>query len=468
MFKILLLLICGAITTINVNGGELKIYSAPDVKEVPINNQWQVTVNGQRVPVYRADVHRGGPASFCIFDFTGKAKLVVKSNIEAAKPIIRPLSAGITPSITKDQVMSFTLNKPGNYCLEPRHYTPNQPLFIFAGSPETNIPEVSSKSVRYFAPGYHEVGALDLSDCDTVYIAGGAYLKVIIPKGEKPEVMSDSKGMKRYKSFIKAMKRKKFTVRGRGILDFSALPWHARQPIVICQSKNILIEGITILDSPSWNITIGRSDNISINNVKVIGHRENSDGINICSSKNATVRNCFIRTGDDGLCVKTYKYPAENILVEKCVFWNDRVRGFGVIGESNSAFKNIVFRDIDIIHDLTSSFTQGWSMAVYLLDCGPASNILFENIRCEDTRKKLIEVGFSPGKESDTIISNITFRNIRYLGKNRPEIKLFGRNKSNRLVGVLFEDCYIGDTKIVNTESGNITVGPYVDKVKFK
>lgn len=45
----------------------------------------------------------------------------------------------------------------------------------------------------------------------------------------------------------------------------------------------------------------------AVTNVKLLGYRANSDGIDICNSRNVTVQGCFVRTLDDLIVVKTDK-----------------------------------------------------------------------------------------------------------------------------------------------------------------
>jgi len=44
---------------------------------------------------------------------------------------------------------------------------------------------------------------------------------------------------------------------------------------------------------------------VTVKNVKLLGYRANSDGIDICNSRDVTVDGCFIRTLDDLIVVKS-------------------------------------------------------------------------------------------------------------------------------------------------------------------
>lgn len=59
------------------------------------------------------------------------------------------------------------------------------------------------------------------------------------------------------------------------------------------------------------------------------------------------IENCFLRTGDDAICLKsmalTKQVETHDIIVRKCIVWNDKVRAFGVAGESRHDIYNAIF-----------------------------------------------------------------------------------------------------------------------------
>ena len=65
------------------------------------------------------------------------------------------------------------------------------------------------------------------------------------------------------------------------------------------------IEGVIIHDPSHWTVPIKRSDNVHVDNIKIFGRRGNSDGVDISSSRDVLVENCFMRTLDDLVVVKS-------------------------------------------------------------------------------------------------------------------------------------------------------------------
>lgn len=71
--------------------------------------------------------------------------------------------------------------------------------------------------------------------------------------------------------------------------------------------KNILVEDITMINSPAgWSYWIHDCDFVNFDKIKILCSLEfpNNDGIHINSSRDVTVSNCFISTGDDSIIIR--------------------------------------------------------------------------------------------------------------------------------------------------------------------
>ena len=265
-----------------------------------------VEANGKPVFVYRADVLHGGPASFASFDFSGTVQVAVTSQRAVRSVKIRPISAGITPTV-QNNTIRFELSRPGQLTVELNDAI-ERPLHLFANPVEADTPRPDDPHVLYFGPGVHEVGTTRVRSNTTVYLAGGAIVRGIIRPDEKPVGESFAK-KKTYMPIFLIEDAENVTIRGRGIIDMSRLDWHSKSPVVVQRSSNIRIEGITIKDSPSWAVALFGSKHVTVSNIKQICHRENSDGIDIVNSQEVTVEDCFLRNNDDEVCVKTTSPP---------------------------------------------------------------------------------------------------------------------------------------------------------------
>jgi polygalacturonase len=130
----------------------------------------------------------------------------------------------------------------------------------------------------------------------------------------------------------------------------SPLRWPRPRMIYLSRSKNILVRGLTLVNSPSWNIHPVLCENVRIDGVSIInpGDSPNTDGIDPDSCKNVRISNCYISTGDDCIIIKSgYKHipgkpygPSENIMVTNCVFGLGHC-GVGVGSETAGGVRNV-------------------------------------------------------------------------------------------------------------------------------
>ncbi|MEN3356186.1 MAG: hypothetical protein V7637_168 [Mycobacteriales bacterium] len=92
--------------------------------------------------------------------------------------------------------------------------------------------------------------------------------------------------------------------------------------------RDVLIDGITIRNSPMWEIHPVLSRNVLVQNVTVVSHGPNNDGCDPESSRDVVIRRCTFDTGDDCVAIKSGRnadgrrvnVPSQDILVTDCEF----------------------------------------------------------------------------------------------------------------------------------------------------
>lgn len=102
------------------------------------------------------------------------------------------------------------------------------------------------------------------------------------------------------------------------------------QFIQVNRSENILIEGISITNSPFWTIHTYLSKHVVIRNIKIYAHGHNNDGIDPEMSQNVLIENCIFDQGDDAIAIKSgrnpegwrLKTPSKNIVIRNCLVKN--------------------------------------------------------------------------------------------------------------------------------------------------
>lgn len=115
--------------------------------------------------------------------------------------------------------------------------------------------------------------------------------------------------------------------------------------------ENVLIEGVTIINSPMWILNPVLCTNVTIQQVRVESQGPNSDGCDPESCKNVLIKDCFFNTGDDCIAIKSGRnadgrrinVPSENIVIQGCTMANGH--GGVVIGSEISGGVRNVFAE---------------------------------------------------------------------------------------------------------------------------
>jgi polygalacturonase len=90
--------------------------------------------------------------------------------------------------------------------------------------------------------------------------------------------------------------------------------------------RNVLIEGVTIRNSPMWEIHPVLCTNVTVRGVTIESHGPNNDGCDPESCRDVLIEHCVFDTGDDCIAIKSGRnadgrrvaVPSENIIVRDC------------------------------------------------------------------------------------------------------------------------------------------------------
>lgn len=113
--------------------------------------------------------------------------------------------------------------------------------------------------------------------------------------------------------------------------------------------ENVLVEGITIKNSPFWLLNPVLCKHVRVTGVTFLSHGPNSDGFDPESCDHVYIDNCLFDTGDDCIAIKSGRNadgrriatPCENIVIENCHMKEGH--GGVVIGSEISGGVNNVF-----------------------------------------------------------------------------------------------------------------------------
>ena len=110
------------------------------------------------------------------------------------------------------------------------------------------------------------------------------------------------------------------------------------QLINLYSCNTVLIEDVTLLNSPFWVIHPLFCESLIVRGVHVFNRGPNGDGCDPESCKNVLIENCTFDTGDDCIAIKSgrnqdgrkWNIPSENIIVRGCFMkkrsWRRRYR----------------------------------------------------------------------------------------------------------------------------------------------
>ena len=338
---------------------------------------------------------------------------------------------------------NFELDRPAKLSVEFDDSAKTHPLLIFADPPETNVPPRDATNVVWFAPGVHELpgGQIELHAGQTVYLAGGAFVRGRI-------LGQNAKGAR---------------ILGRGVLSGDRLlpPGEGGQMteqfiVLGGGSDDVLVDGPTLVDSPFYNLTIAGQRAV-VRNVKMISWWFCTDGV--FTSAHGLIEDCFFKVNDDAL--KLYR---SDTTVRRCVIWQME-NGAPFQISWNMPGRNSGFRvsDCDIIH-IEHSW-NGYNEAVFSAvhgGSGHMSDYLFEDIRIENARWRLVCLmiqpnKFAPGVKEPGTISNVTFHHITADGPFALPNRLRGFSANSRIEGIIFDHVRVGG-RLLTSAADNFDV----------
>ena len=397
------------------------------------SDQYRVLVDGQEAFVHDCQV-----GSIVAFEVSQSTEVWIHSFGTSAQPTVRPVRLGLG-AVARDAGFQLTISGPQNLYIEFGEGV--LPLFLFANPPESNRPDPDDPKVHFFEAGkVHEPGQIELKDDETLYLEGGAVVR--------GSIYAHGTGI---------------SIRGHGVIDATGLPEHSVRLIVFDGCRDVKVEGLITIGTPSWNLVLGACQRVEIDNVKLIGWVVSSDGIDVVGSRDVTIRNCFLRNNDDCVAIKAVHYQqpnehrtdwrqdVERILIEQCTLYNDRAGNVMEIGYDTQTewIRDITFRDIDVL----AGHGEGGVFTIHNGDRATVTGVLYENIRDEHFYDKLIDFRIMNSRCSKDIergrIQNVRFRNIQTVEDRYNCISLMGGfDDSHEIENVVIEDFKMGQRRL--------------------
>ncbi|MDR2469016.1 MAG: glycoside hydrolase family 28 protein [Tannerella sp.] len=406
------------------------------------------------------DMHNPQEASMVQFDFEGKVEMRVKVNNGRVNDVkIRPLARKIKPKV-KGNFIYFTLTEPAKLSLEVNGDRLHN-LHIFANAMEKEKYNRGDPNVMYFS-GLNK----PKNSPDTVYRIPSNTIVYFAP------------GSVVYGKFVcDSVENVRFL--GRGII------MQQERGFEITFSRNIEIDGITVINPRHYTVFGGQTTGLKINNLKSFSAKVWSDGIDLMSCSDVVINDIFMRNSDDCIAIYGHRWryfgDVRNYTVTHAILWADVAHpiNIGSHGDARDnsegeVIENLRFSNLDILeHDEKCDYFHG-CMAFSVADKNLARNITFEHVRVESmlegqlfNLRVLYNPTWGPGCPGRGI-ENITFRNIYSNAVDAFPSVIEGYDENRRIKNITFENIVINGKRAKTLREAGLKTGKYVDHVIVK
>lgn len=378
------------------------------------------------------------------FSCAGQQTIKVTAPANISTYVIRPKNRGIVAKVSGRE-LTFTIPGPQKFYIEIDSL-PH--LAIFASPLEINPPKKGDSNVVYYEPGMYDLGEINLQSNQTIYIAGGAIVNANV-RGTNLENVK---------------------ILGRGILHGN---------VEISGTSNLEVNGIFIRhNGKGWSNTLTNCPHGLYRDVKVFNYGTvwGTDGIDPVSCTDFTIDDCFVRSRDDCVSIKSKNeyLKTDSVTVMNCVLvgWahaDGITLGFNLEG----LVQNILLKNCDILYARGQGHTGGHSAFSIVCDNhGDVQNIRFEDIRVEENIEiKNLELIVTEGERygSKNIpghIKGVYLKNIQWENANKPFV-IAGLPFNNHIVeDVTFDNCRVGGKLLTNLSDADFQV-EFARDIKF-
>jgi polygalacturonase len=265
-------------------------------------------------------------------------------------------------------------------------------------------------------------------------------------------------------SLVSATDASHVAITGEGVIDGAGETWwrmartikdagvmgsdHPRPRLVVFDHcKHILVEGVTIQNSPMWQLVTYYSDDVIIRKIRILAPADspNTDAIDPFSSSNVRIDHVFADVGNDDIAIKSGAIgspgpdePSRDITITDCVFLHGHGLSVGseiAGGAHNIRAERIRFESTDNGIRVKANRDRG-------NDVGP---LIFRDIDMKGVRNALLISEYypkilPPESESPQPVTrltphfhDITIENLRATGSTSagtiaglPEAPIFG------------------------------------------
>ena len=185
----------------------------------------------------------------------------------------------------------------------------------------------------------------------------------------------------------------------RSVRDHGVLGNHPRPKLIVFDHcKNVRIEGVTIQNSPMWQVVPYYTDGVVIRNVRILAppHSPNTDAIDPFSSSNVVIDHVYADVGDDNVAIKSGPInspgpdaPSRNITITDCTFMHGH--GLSIGSELAGGAQNVVAERIHF-----EGTDQGIRVKANRDRGNDIGNFVFRDITMKDVKTAILISEYYP------------------------------------------------------------------------
>lgn len=378
----------------------------------------------------------------------------------------------------------------GEWLTGPIHLKSNVNLYLakdsvltFGGDPKDYLPAVQSSWEGWECFNYSPL--IYAFECENVAVTGQGKLQ--------PQMKTWEAWFARPPAHMEELKRL-YTLGSKGVpvaqRRMTEGDAHLRpQFIQFNRCRNVLVEDVTIRNSPFWTIHLLLCDSVVVRRVDISAHGHNNDGLDPEATRNLLVEDCRFDQGDDAIAIKSgtnqdgwrLNTPSENIVVRRCTVVNGH-QLVAIGSELSGGVRNVYVHDcrfeaqnpqfdpFNVLYIKTNRRRGGF-----------VENITMENIDASGVRFRMGVLGIETDvlyqwrtlvptyEERLTPIHGITMRNVK-VGTASTPFRILG-DKDLPVKDVVLDRIAIGTVhgqkhryeNAENVKESKVTIGTFVD-----
>jgi len=279
----------------------------------------------------------------------------------------------------------------------------------------------------YFPPGVFLTGTFRIKDNTNIHLAPGATILgspdrkdytnqclVYAQDAENISITGQGTINGNGESFWRKFYRKNLTEE-----EMRKNMWRPGRLSQFVRCRDLLLEGITMENSPAWTIHPVDCERVRISGISILNgvYEEdgpNTDGINPDGCSNVIISDCYLRCGDDCIVVKITDRPGGNkvcrdIVVTNCVLQTTET-ALKVGTETHGSFSNITFSNC-VVYD------SGCCFGLWMRDGGIIDGVSVTNVtmNCDKLKNGQGIFIWSHRRNDDTpfgTIKNVSISNM--------------------------------------------------------